>query len=353
MRIGILDEQRRRDGHERRTPLTPQGVAILVQAGNAVRVEQGTGRGASFSEQDWLAAGAEVVHRAVEVLAASELIVTLGWLDAEEIRHVTPGSVTVSLHRLEMAPAEIRKAFRAAGVVSLSADRLTDERGEVAVLARLGELAGALVPQVASRLLESTEPGRRGVILSRLPGVAPAEAVILGAGRLGVNAALHLARAGAAVHLIDRDMDRLSDVARWLPDSVVTLASAPPVIERAVKFADVLIGAAGTIGSRAPVLVSEEQVASMRPGSVIIDLAIDHGGNVATSRPTHGPDDAYLRHGVVHLAMPNLTSLVARTASRILSQTLRPSLERIVAAGRPATDPALSAAIWSDQGDTP
>jgi alanine dehydrogenase len=349
MRIGILDEQRRRDGHERRSPLTPQGVAILVQAGHVVRVEQGAGMGAGFMEAEWSAAGAEVVHRAVEVLAASELIVTLGWLTADEIHRVAHDSVAVSLHRLEMAPPEVRAAFRTARVVSLSADRLADANGEISVFARIGELAGALVPQVASRLLESTAPGRRGVILSRLPGVAPAEVVILGAGRLGSNAALHLARAGSAVHLIDHNLVRLREVARWLPASAVTLAAAPPVIARAVRFADVLVGAAGKIGSRAPVLVSEEQVASMRPGSVIIDLAIDHGGNVATSRPTHGPDDAYERHGVVHFAMPNLTSLVARTASRLLSQSLRPFLERIAAVGRPESDPALAAAIWSDQ----
>jgi alanine dehydrogenase len=126
----------------------------------------------------------------------------------------------------------------------------------------------------------------------------------------------------------------------------VTLASGPSAIDRAVRFADVLVGAAGTIGDRAPVLVGEAQVAAMRPGSVILDLAIDHGGNVATSRPTAGPDDAYVVSGVVHLAMPNLTTLVARTASRVLSQSLAPFVTELAGSAHPTTHPVFASAVW-------
>lgn len=349
MQIGLLDEHRRRGGHERRTPLTPQGAAVLARAGHRVRVERGAGAGAGFGDDDWRRAGADVVHRPVEVLAASELLVTMSWLGPDELRSVSPGSVALSMHRLEMAPAETKRAFRAGEIISMSADRLVDDHGVPPVFARIGELAGALAPQVASRLLESSAAGRRGVVLSRLPGIAPAEVVILGAGRLGAAAADHFARAGAAVYLLDRDIERLRDVSRWLPDGVVTLGAAPPVVDRTVRFADVLVGAAGTLGARAPVLVAEEQVAAMRPGSVILDLAIDHGGNVATSRPTHGPDDAYVAHGVVHLAMTNLTTLVARTASHVLNQCLVPFLEQLGAGAHPTTHRVFASAVWSGE----
>lgn len=346
MQIGILDEHRRRGGYERRTPLTPQRAGMLVQAGHKVRVERGAGAGAGFREDEWRDAGADVVHRAVEVLAASEFLVTLGWLSGEELQRVQPGTVALAIHRLEMAPPELRRAFRMANVFSISADRLLDARGVPPVFDRVGELAGALLPQVAARLLESTAAGRRGVILTRLPGIAPAEVVILGGGRLGASAALHFARAGASVQVIDQDVDRLREIAQWLPESVVTLAAGPNVIDRAVRFADVLVGAAGTIGGRAPVLVSAGQVAAMRSGSVVLDMAIDHGGNFATSRPTPGPDDAFEVHGVVHFAMANLTSLVARTASRVLSQSLAPFVHVLAGSAHPTTHPVFASAVW-------
>ncbi len=349
MRIGLLNEQRRRNGHERRTPLTPQRVRMLVQAGHEVRVERGAGSGAGFREDEWREAGAKVVHRPVEVLAASDFLLTISWLGPEELAPVERGGIVLSVHRLEMAPPELRRAFRTAGVLSISADRLLDARGVPPVFDRIGDLAGALLPQVAARLLESTADGRRGVILTRLPGIAPAEVVILGAGRLGASAALHFARAGASVQVIDRDVERLREVAKWLPDSVVTLTAGPDVIDRAVRFADVLVGAAGTLGERSPVLVSAEQVATMRPGSVMLDLAIDHGGNFATSRPTPAVEDAYEVHGVVHLAMPNLTTLVARSASRVLSQSLAPFVQEIAAAPVPSRHPIVTAASWSGE----
>jgi alanine dehydrogenase len=347
MQIGILDEHRRRGGHERRTPLTPQRVLMLAQAGHKVRVERGAGLGAGFREDEWRQAGADVVHRAVEVLAASDFLLTLSWLGPDELEQVKPGTIALAIHRLEMAPPDVRRAFAKSGVLSISADRMLDERGVPPVFDRVGDLAGALLPQVAARLLESTAQGRRGVILTRLPGIAPAEVVILGAGRLGASAALHFARAGASVQVLDQHVERLRQVAQWLPESVVTLASGPNVIDRAVRFADVLVGAAGKIGERAPILVSPEQIAAMRAGSVALDMAIDHGGNIATSRPTPTVDDAFDLHGVVHLAMPNLTTLVARTASRVLSQSLAPFVHQIAGAADPKTHPAFKSSEWS------
>jgi alanine dehydrogenase len=188
--------------------------------------------------------------------------------------------------------------------------------------------------QLAGRMLES-HAGGRGVLLSGIPGIPPADVVILGAGTLGTNAARAFLGAGARVHLLDRDLRRLSDVDALLQGRAVTALATKSAIEKFVAFADVLIGAVHIPGKRAPVLVTEAMVKNMQPGALVLDFSIDQGGCVATSTLTPHEDYVFTAHGVLHFCAPNVSALVARTASHAMNNALLPYLRRIVQNGLP------------------
>jgi alanine dehydrogenase len=214
----------------------------------------------------------------------------------------------------------------------------------------MSEIAGRLVPQLAARLLES--PQGRGLLLSGIPGLPPAEICILGAGEVGFNAARAFAGLGAQVTVLDQphrlaELDRVFDV----PGRIRLMYSYPAQLEQAASYADALIGAILRPGERTPHVITEAMVQGMRPGSAIIDVSIDQGGCVETSRPTTLRDPTYVAHGVVHYCVPNFTALVARTASRALSNVARPFLLRLAA--DPAalrTDDELRSAVLIHEG---
>ncbi|MCB9759676.1 MAG: alanine dehydrogenase [Alphaproteobacteria bacterium] len=329
MRIAIPDEQGVGGQVERRVGLAPREVGALVRSGHAVVVQTGAGEGAGFADAEYEEAGARVVHRRAEVLIGAELVLCLGWLHPDEVGLLDAGAQVLSLGWLEMAPPAVRRAFQEAGVRYRSAHGFQDDTGAWPVIAAMSRICGMLAPQIAARMLESTGPGRVGVLLGRLPGVAPAEVAILGGGTLGFHAARAFAGIGASVHLLDPDPARLEAIADALPPNVITMHSTPSTIARSLSFANVLIGAARVPDQRAPLLVRETQVRQMRQGSAILDFSISEGGCVETSRPIASPDDVYAVHGVQHFAMPNVASLVARTATKQLSQTLLPFVRQI------------------------
>jgi len=326
--------------------LTPRGPADLVARGHEVVVERGAGGAAGFTDEDYEAVGVKVAHRRIEALARGELLVGVRWLDPTDTSVVAEGTVALSLHRLGLAAAVVRKAYREAGIVSISGDRLRHGNGRYPVIERMSELGGALAPQIAARLLESTAPGRTGVLLTRLPGVSPAEVVIVGAGTLGSTAARAFAGLGASVHLLDIDLWRLNDLAPTLPANVVSLVATPDIIEHMVRFANVLITAVRTPGRRPPQVIGEEHLRLMRRGAVVMDFSIDEGGAVQTARPIWDAADAYEVHGVLHFSMPNTPSLVARTASRMLSQVYLPFVQMLADGAHPTAHPSFSPAVW-------
>jgi alanine dehydrogenase len=214
----------------------------------------------------------------------------------------------------------------------------------------MSEIGGKLVPQVAASLLES--PAGRGLLLSGIPGLPPAEVTILGAGEVGFNAARSFAGMGAQVTVLDEPA-RLAEFDRGfdLPGRIRTMYSYPDQIKKAVAFSNVLVGAVLVPGQRAPLLVTEEMVAGMRPGAAIIDVSIDQGGCIATSRPTTLRDRSFVKHGVVHYCVPNFTALVARTASRALSNVVRPYVTRLADdPGALRSDPVLRSALVVHEG---
>lgn len=344
MDIVLLRENPRGLRRERRVGLLPDAVAALGRAGHRVFVEAGAGQAAGHGDGAYVDAGAALVARRGEAVQRGRVVLSLDWPEPAELAVMASGAVVVSLHDFARASAVQIAAAREAGVAVIGAENLRDGAGRAIVRHRMSEIAGALVPQLAGRLLESRAAGRPGVLLAPLPGQPPAAAVIVGAGSLGAQAARALAGLGVSVHLLDSDAARLDAVAPGLPAHVTTAMATREQLQRALRFANVLVLAVRDAAGRAPRLLVADDVATMREGAVLIDFSIDLGGASATSRPIADPEDAYTAYGVVHLTMPNTPTLVARAASRRLSDALLPFIDTL-AAGAPPDAPPFAAAV--------
>jgi alanine dehydrogenase len=349
MDIVLLRENPRGLRRERRVALLPDAVAALARAGHRVYVEAGAGQAAGHGDGAYADAGASVVARRGEAAQRGQVVLSLDWPEPAELAAMRSGAVVVSLHGFGRASAAQQAAAREAGVSVVGAESLRDGAGRAIVRHRMSEIAGALVPQLAGRLLESRAEGRPGVMLAPLPGQPPANAVILGAGSLGAQAARSLAGLGVSVHLLDVDAARLDAVAPGLPAHVSTAMATREQVQRALRFANVLVLAVRDAAGQAPRLLQADDVASMREGAVLIDFSIDLGGASATSRPIADPEDAYAAYGVVHLTMPNTPSLVARAASRRLSDALLPFVAAL-AEGAPLHAAPFAAAVHAPGG---
>lgn len=344
MELSILKEDDAR--RERRVALIPSAVRALVRAGHGVTVETGAGVAAGFPDQDFEQAGARIAHRRQEALGRGQLVVSLTWLHPEDLDALQEDAVILNLERLDLAPRATQRAVSRRPLTVLSADRLRDQAGNAPVRERMSELAGALAPQLTARLLESSAPGRHGVLLAPLPGVHPAEVVVVGAGTLGIMAARQLARLGASVHLLDSNLERLESCWDSLPPNVFTALATPDRIHQTTAFANAVVVAVRTTEPHTPAVLTESMVRDMRPGSVLLDFSIDGGGGAATSRPIAGPEETYSVHGVLHFSMPNSPSLVARTASKRLSHALLPFLHQLADGASPRGHRTFAQAVW-------
>jgi len=326
MDIGIAKEVRDLD---RRVGLGSNTVAALTAHGHKVYVETGAGDGAGFTDALYEKAGATIVYSPVEVFKRAELICKVNTPSLEEIDEMEPGQILGTFAHLAAASPQRFKKLMDKGVTVLAYELLRDANGKRPLQRTFSEIAGRMCPQIGASLLES--PNGRGLLLAGIPGIPPAEVTILGAGDVGFNAARTFAGLGAQVTVLDQpdrlvELDRIFDV----PGRIRCMYSYPDLVEKAVAFSNLLVGAILMPGERAPHVVSEEMVRSMPPGAVIIDVAIDQGGCIETSRPTTLRDPTFKKHGVTHYCVPNFTALVARTATRALSSVLRPYLVRLV-----------------------
>jgi alanine dehydrogenase len=324
MNIGIPKEPRDSD---LRVGLGTNSVGELVAHGHSVYVQTRAGEGAGFSDEGYIKAGATVVYSSEEVYKRSQIICRVTTPTLEEIDELEPEQVLCGFAHLSAASPQRFEKLLARGVTVLAYEMLSDGRGARPILRPMSQIAGRLVPQIAATCLQS--PGR-GLLLSGIPGLPPAEVTVLGAGEVGFNAARAFAGLGAQVTILDlpsrlTELDQTFDV----PGRIRLMYSAPSQIALAVAYADVVVGAVLVPGSRPPPLVTEAVVRRMKPGAVIIDVSIDQGGCVETSRPTTLRDPTFVQGGVVHYAVPNFTALVARTASRALSNVARPYILRI------------------------
>ena len=291
-------------------------------------MECGAGSGAHFSDGDYEGAGAQMVLSHQESFQRADLVCKVGLPDESELDLTREGQVLTGFLHLITAPKSIVKKLLGKGITAIGYELIEEADGRLPVLRPTSQIAGRMAPQLAGRLLERG----RGTLLGGIPGIPPADVVILGGGTLGYQAARALRGVGAMVYVLERHR-RLDDLDRHFAGNVVTALATQANIEKFVRFADVLIGAVLVPGARAPILVTREMVRSMEPGAVIIDFSIDHGGCVETSRPTPSEDYVYAEEGVLHFCMPNVSSLVARTASHAVTNAALPYLKGIVEAG--------------------
>ena len=342
MDIGIPKEQHDLD---LRVGLGTNTVALLTAAGHSVYVERGAGAGSGFSDEAYIEAGATIVYSAEEVTMRSQLICRVTTPTLEEAAELQPGQIVAGFAHLSAASPQRLQRIMVSGATVLAYEMLRDGRGDRPIQRPMSQIGGRLVSQIAATLLQS--PEGKGSLLAGIPGLPPGEVTILGAGEVGLNAARAFAGLGAQVTVLD-DAARLVDLDRIFdePGRVRLMYASPTQIAKAAAFADVFVGAILIPGERAPHVVTEQMVCDMRPGSVIIDVSIDQGGCVETSRPTTLRDPTFVKHEVIHYCVPNFTALVARTASRALSNVARPYVQRL--ADDPttlSTDPELRSGV--------
>ncbi len=350
MRFGIPHEGRI-SAVERRVPLTPDAVRALVEEGAEVLVEQGAGLAAGIADARWEAAGARLLPTRAELIDASDAIVCLSRLVEADLPHLRPETPVLALHRLEEAPRPLRRAFAARELVAIGIDRLRDERGAFPVRAAMQELAGAMAPSLAARLLESGPSGRAGLLLTRLPGLLPPEFLVLGAGPVGLAAARSAASLGLSVRVLDADLRRLRELQAQLP-AVSTAISTPELLAESARQAHVLVATppphSGPAPLPSPPALPEALVATLRPGAVIVDLS--EGASVPTAPVVDRLEDAPLIHGVWHLALREPTALVAQTASQLFSAALLPYVQLLATGVTPKAHRAFAPAIYFGEG---
>jgi alanine dehydrogenase len=315
-------------GEERRVALTPAGVHSLSKAGHTVIVQSDAGSGCGFSMESYREAGATIAFSAEEVFTRADLIVKVMPPTVQECRWIGEGKFLFSVVHLGSADPEVHRLLRSQRVIGVGLELIEDDEHDVPVVTAMGEIAGMLVPQIAGRFLETTHGGR-GVILGGLPGIPASHIVIVGAGNAGRTAAHVFLGYGASVTVMSDNMKHLRAADSSLPKFANTALATQYNLERYVRTADVVLGAVWVHGRKAPHVISEAMVRRMRPGSVIIDLSIDQGGCVETSRPTTLSDPTFIKHGVIHYCVPNIPSSVARTASHALNNVIMPFVEDV------------------------
>lgn len=314
MNIGVPNERR---PFEYRVGLPPAGVRMFTQLGHQVYVEHGAGQGAGFEDQDYIDAGAQIVYSNEEAIGRADLILKFARPLLEEIKRMRPRQTLAGFLHLVAARQDKIDLMSERQITAISYEQVREDDGYHPIMAPLSQIGGRMAVQVAARLLQN-DPGGRGTLLGGVAGVPAAEVVILGAGIVGSTAAEAFSAAGAQVTVLDIDLRKLQNLHSVIQSSLVTMLSTPYNIERACAFADVLIGAVLVPGERSPILVSRETVARMKPRAVILDMSIDQGGCVETSRPTNHGSPTYVEEGVIHYCVPNMSGVLGRTASHAL-----------------------------------
>jgi alanine dehydrogenase len=318
MRVGVPKEIK---DHEDRVGLVPSSVAELVHHGHEVLVERGAGVGAGLGDDQYVSAGARIVDKAEEIFAQSEMIVKVKEPLAVERKRLHRGQVLFTY--LHLAPdREQTEDLLKSGVTAIAYETVTSPTGTLPLLTPMSEVAGRLAPQVGAHYLERAAGGR-GVLLGGVPGVPPAEVVVLGGGVSGTHAATIALGMGATVFVVDRSAEVLRRLAAQFP-GLRTIFSTRDALGTILRRADLLVGAVLVPGAAAPKLVTREMVASMKPNSVIVDIASDQGGCCETSRPTSHSHPTYVEEGVIHYCVTNMPGAVARTSTFALNNATLP-----------------------------
>lgn len=348
MKLGVTKEVKT---HEYRVGLTPAGVRELVQHGHAVLIEREAGAGAGFPDSEYREAGAEVTAGAAAVFAGADMVVKVKEPQPHEIALLRPGQVLFTYLHLA-ADREQAKRLMASGATCIAYETVTDALGTLPLLAPMSEVAGRMAVQVGAHCLER-EQGGAGVLLGGVPGVRPGHVVVIGGGVAGTNAARMAVGLEARVTILDKSLPRLKELDLQFGPRATTLYATTEAVEQAVLEADLVIGAVLVPGAAAPKLVTREVVRRMRPGSVLVDIAIDQGGCFETSRPTTHAAPTFVDEGVVHYCVTNMPGAVPRTSTIALTNATLPFVLELAQFGwhdAMLDDPHLAAGLNVHEG---
>lgn len=310
MNIGIPKERR---PFEYRVGLSPAGVQMLLEDGHFCHVEHNAGIGAGFSDQDYEQAGARIVYSPHEVFGRADLLLKVARPLKEEIEWLRPGTTIAGLLHLGSARQDKIDLMIANDITAIAYEQIQLNDGTVPIRQPLSQIGGRLAAQIAARLLQNNAGGK-GILLEGVAGVPPAEVVVVGAGIVGTCATRAFLGLGAHVTILDTNLDALQKIFDW-NSGVVTMISTPMNIARACAYADVVVGAVLVVGQPPPIVITREMVRTMKPRSVLMDISIDEGGCVETSRPTTHEHSTFIEEGVIHYCVPNIPSIVARTST--------------------------------------
>ncbi len=328
MTVGVPKEVK---DHETRVGLVPRGVTALREAGHRVLVEAGAGLGSSIPDREYAEAGAQLVESAAEAWGSADLVAKVKEPQPSEYGFLRPQLTLFT--NLHLAPLpDLTHRLLAAGVSAVGYETIREQDGSLPLLTPMSEVAGRLSVQIGAKYLEAPHGGR-GLLLGGVPGVAPANVLILGGGVVGHNAAKVAYGMGAHVTIIDRNLGRLREIDDIFNSQVVTLASNVWTIRETLRQADLVIGAVLIPGAAAPKLIKRDMVAAMKPGAVVVDVCIDQGGCLETSRPTSHSCPVYAVDGVIHYCVPNMPASVPHTSTFALTNATIPYLLKLANQG--------------------
>ncbi|HBN47725.1 MAG TPA: alanine dehydrogenase [Thalassospira sp.] len=319
MLIGIPKEIK---NHEYRVGLTPSSVREATAHGHDVIIETNAGAGIGCSNDDYVAAGAKIVDTAAEIFAKSEMIVKVKEPQKVEYEQLREGQLLFTYLHLAPDPEQTEGLIKS-GVTAIAYETVTDKNGGLPLLAPMSEVAGRMAPQVGAAALQKANGGR-GMLLGGVPGVAPAKVVVIGGGVVGTNAARIAAGMGADVIILDKNVKRLTYIDDVFGPRIKTQYATIDDTEALVYDADMVVGAVLIPGAAAPKLIHKDQLSKMKPGSVIVDVAIDQGGCFETSKATTHADPTYIVDDVVHYCVANMPGAVARTSTFALNNATLP-----------------------------
>ncbi len=328
MLIGVPREIK---NHEYRIGLTPAGVRELAGHGHTVMVERDGGAAIGFTDDHYEAAGAGIISSPETIFAEAEMIIKVKEPQPDECRMLKPGQLLFTYLHLAPDPRQTELLVES-HASCIAYETVTDARGGLPLLAPMSEVAGRMAVQAGAHNLEKAQGGN-GVLLGGVPGVEPAKVVVIGGGVVGINAARMAMGLGAEVVLLDRSIERLQELDMIFGSAMKTVYSTADAVERHVLDADLVIGAVLIPGAAAPKLISRDLVSRMRPGAVMVDVAIDQGGCFETSRATTHEEPTYVVDGVVHYCVANMPGGVARTSTRALTHATLPHAVRIADKG--------------------
>ncbi|HDJ22864.1 MAG TPA: alanine dehydrogenase [Candidatus Aminicenantes bacterium] len=350
MNIGILNESNK---IENRAGLSPSSVSMLVEKGHRVYIQAGAGLRAGYANEEYSNLGAEIVFTKDEIFGRSDVVLNISPLDEEESHLAKEGQVLFGFHHLAVAKRNVIEELLRKKVTIIGYEIVQDDEGELPFLEGLSEIAGQMCVAIAGHYLQTTYGGR-GIILGGVVTCPPATVVVVGSAVLAKSAIKAFLGAGAQTIALGRHMDRMRALEEITSGQVVTMIATSYNLARMVKIADVVIGAVLRPGEKAPIMITKDMVRSMNKGAVIIDLSIDQGGCIETSRPTTLEHPVYTEEGVIHYCVPNITSAVSRSSTKVLSNMVTPWLLEMGEKGLEEvlkSSPTLARGVYVYQGN--